>query len=111
MAIVHVVLTLLFYLGVWDTGVGYFLDFELPAWLIAALDGSAAYLLWVGYRRGVSDPVFGLTATAIAAVIMLGRALWFVVIPVLVVVVISGSLGRVIRSTRTTRDGTLLASG
>jgi hypothetical protein len=46
MAVVHVFLTVLFYLGVWDTGVGYFLDYDWPAWLIAVLDGAAAFLLW-----------------------------------------------------------------
>jgi hypothetical protein len=102
MAVVHVVLTVLFYLGVWDTGVGYFLDYDWPAWLIALLDGSAAYLLWVGYRRGVSNPWLGLTLTVIASVIMVGRALWFVIIPIMVVLTISGSIGRVVQSQRST---------
>lgn len=100
MAVVHVVLTVLVNLGVWDTGVGYFLDYELPAWLIALLDGSAAFLLWAGYRRGAVSPWLGLTLTVIASAIMIGRALWFVIIPVLVVFVISGSIRRVMQSRR-----------
>ena len=84
MAIIHVVLAMLFYLGVWDTGVGYFLDFEWPAWLIALLDGTAAYFLWSGYRKRSTNPLLGLVLTATASVIMIGRALWFVVIPMLV---------------------------
>lgn len=100
MAVVHVVLTVLFYLGIWDTGVEYFLDYDWPAWLIALLDGSAAYLLWVGYRRGASNPWLGLILTVIASIIMVGRALWFVIIPVAVVLTISGSIRRVIQSQR-----------
>jgi len=106
MAVVHVVLTVLFYLGIWDTGIGYFLDYDWPAWLIALLDGSATYLLWVGYRRGVSSPWLGLILTVIASVMMVGRALWFVIIPVLVVLTISGSIGRVVQSQRSTQDRT-----
>lgn len=103
MAVAHVVLAVLFYLGVWDTGVGYFLDYDWPAWLIALLDGSAAYLLWVAYRRGAARPLFGLGLTVTASVIMVGRALWFVIIPLMVVVTISGSIGRVVQSQRSTK--------
>jgi hypothetical protein len=98
MAVVHVVLTVLFYLGVWDTGVGYFLGYDWPAWLIAVLDGAAAFLLWGGYRRGVDDPWLGVALTVAASLIMLGRALWFVIIPLLVLVTISGSIRRVVQS-------------
>jgi hypothetical protein len=91
---------------VWDTGVGYFLDYDWPAWLIALLDGAAAYLLWVGYRTGVARPLLGLTMTAMASVVMVGRALWFVIIPVLVIVTITGSIGRVVQSQRLSPDRT-----
>jgi hypothetical protein len=100
MAVVHVVLTVLFYLGIWDTGVGYIFDYDVPAWLIAALDGSAAYLLWLGYRRGANTPWLGLGLTMVASLIMVARALWFVIIPVLVVLTISGSIRRVVISQR-----------
>jgi hypothetical protein len=53
LAIVHAVLAVLFYFGTWDIGVGYVFDYDVPAWLIAVLDGSAAYLLWLRYRRGL----------------------------------------------------------
>ena len=100
MAIIHVALTVLFYLGVWDTGVGYFLDFDWPAWLIALLDGTAAYFLWLGYRGGSISPLLGVLLTVTASVIMIGRALWFVVIPVLVVIAMVGSIQRFARSRR-----------
>ena len=98
MAIIHVVLAVLFWLGVWDTGVGYFLDFDLPAWVIAVLDGSAAYFLWMGYRKGLSNAWLGLALTVFASAIMIGRALWFVIIPVLVLIAVVGSIRRVAES-------------
>lgn len=101
MAIIHVALAVLFYLGVWDTGVGYFLDFDWPAWLIALLDGTAAYFLWLGYRGRSISPPMGVLLTATASVIMIGRALWFVVIPVLVAITMAGSTQRFARSRRT----------
>jgi len=100
LAVVHLVLTVLFYTGVWDTGVGYVLDYEWPAWLITIIDGLAAFLLWSGYRRGSSNPWLGLTLTSLASVIMLARALWMVFVPVLVVLAISGSIGRIVASRR-----------
>lgn len=96
MAVIHVVLSLSYLLGLWETGVGYFLDYDWPAWLIALLDGSAALLLWIGYRRGVRSPWLGLSLTLAASVIMIGRALWFVIIPLLVALTIVGSLRRLI---------------
>lgn len=99
MAAVHLVLTVLFYLGVWDTGVGYVLDFDVPAWLITILDGAAASLLWAAYRNGTANPWLGLGLTLAASVIMIGRALWFVVIPLMVAVTIAGSIRRI-----TTKD-------
>jgi hypothetical protein len=96
MAVIHLVLTVLFYLGIWDTGVGYVLDYDVPAWLITILDGSAAYLLWMGYRRGIDHAWLGLGLTLVASVIMVGRALWFVTIPVLVALTISGSIHRIV---------------
>ena len=95
MATIHVVLTVLFNIGIWDIGVGYVFDYDVPAWLIAVLDGSAAYLLWSAYRRGADSPWLGLSLTLVASVIMVARALWFVIIPVLVVLTISGSIRRV----------------
>ena len=89
------VLTVLFYLGIWDTGVGYVLDFDVPAWLITILDSVAAYMLWVAYRQGIDNPWLGLTLTLVASVIMIGRALWFVAIPLMVAVTIVGSILRI----------------
>jgi hypothetical protein len=95
MAVVHLVLTVLFLFGIWDTGVGYVLDYDVPAWLITILDGVAAYLLWTAYRRGIENPWLGLGLTLIASVIMVGRALWFVIIPLMVAVTIAGSIRRI----------------
>jgi hypothetical protein len=100
MAIVHAVLTVLFYVGIWDTGVGYVFDYDVPAWLIAVLDGSAAYLLWLGYRRGADKAWLGIVLTLVVSAIMVARALWFVIIPVLVVLTISGSIRRIVVSQR-----------
>lgn len=96
LAIAHLVLTVLFYLGVWDTGVGYVLDYDWPAWAITILDGAAAFMLWTGYRRGWDSPWIGLALTAVASVIMVARALWMVLVPILVVISIVGSIGRII---------------
>jgi len=52
LATIHVVMTVLFYVGVLDQGFGYIFSFEWPAWLITLLDGSAAVMLWFAYRRG-----------------------------------------------------------
>jgi hypothetical protein len=104
MAIVHLVLTVLFHLGIWDTGVGYVLSYDVPAWLITILDGSAAYLLWMGYRKGMDRAWLGLSLTLIASVIMVARALWFVLIPILVVLTISGSIDRIVVSQRSDQN-------
>jgi hypothetical protein len=90
----------LFYLGIWDTGVGYVFDYDVPAWLIAVVDGLAAYLLWSGYRKGADKVWLGLSLTMVASVIMVARALWFVIIPILVVLTISGSIRRIVISRR-----------
>lgn len=100
MTAAHIVLTVLFHLGIWDTGVGYVFDYQWPVWLIALLDGSAAYLMWAGYKRGVARPWFGLAATLVASMIMVARASWFVIIPVLIVLSVAGSIGRVVQNQR-----------
>ena len=100
MAIAHVVLTVLFYLGYWDQGFGYVLSYEWPAWLITIIDASAAVLLWLGYRKGAEAPWIGLMATVLASVIMLGRAVWMVFVPVFVLVTVAGSIGRIMTSRR-----------
>jgi hypothetical protein len=99
-AIAHVVLTVLFFIGVWDTGVGYVLDYEWPAWLITLIDAVAALSLWSGYRRGSNRPWLGLTLTIVAATLMLARASWMVPVPVAVVLTITGSIGRIVMSRR-----------
>ena len=93
-------LTVLFFVGVWDTGVGYVLDYEWPAWLITLIDAVAALSLWSGYRRGSNRPWLGLTLTIVAATLMLARASWMVPVPVAVVLTITGSIGRIVMSRR-----------
>ena len=100
-AVSHVVLTVLFYIGIWDTGVGYVLDYEWPVWLITIMDGLAAYLLWFSYREGSIAPRRALALTILASVIMLARALWMVLVPVLVLLTISGAIGRIAAARRT----------
>lgn len=99
-AVAHLVLTILFFIGVWDTGVGYVLDYEWPAWLITLIDGVAALLLWSGYRRGSRRPWLGMALTSAAAVLMLARASWMVPVPVAVVLTIAGSIHRIVTSRR-----------
>jgi hypothetical protein len=98
LAAAHVVLTLLYYTGVHDTGVGYIFGWEWPAWLITIIDATVAWLLWFGYRRGTEQPTRGLIATIAAAILALGRATWMVLVPVLLVVAIAGSVLRILRS-------------
>jgi hypothetical protein len=98
LAVAHVILTVLFYTGVRDTGVGYVLDFEWPAWLITLIDGAAVLLLWNGYRRGASNPRLGLALTSVASVLMLARASWMVLVPIAVVLTIAGSIRRIVAS-------------
>ena len=90
----HVVLTVLFYTGVHDTGVGFVLDWEWPAWIITIIDAAVAWLLWFAYRRGGADPRLGLVATSPAAILALARAFWMVLVPILLVAVIAGSVSR-----------------
>lgn len=90
----HVVLTVLFYTGVHDTGVGYVLDWEWPAWIITIIDAAVAWLLWFAYRRGGDDPRMGLVATVLAAIMALARASWMVLVPLLLAIVIAGSVSR-----------------
>ncbi len=100
MTVAHVVLTVLFYLGVLDQGFGYIFSFQWPAWLITLLDGSAAALLWFGYRRGDETPWLGLVLTVTASVIMWGRADWTLFVPVLIVITIGGAVGRIVMAGR-----------
>ena len=103
---IHVVITVLFYLGVWDQGVGYIFSFEWPAWLITVVDGTAAVVLWFGYRRGAEAPWLGLVLTVAASVIMWGRAAWMVFVPVLIAITIGGSVGRIVAAQRPSREST-----
>ena len=104
MAGAHLVLTVLFYTGVHDTGVGYVLDWEWPAWLITIIDAAVAALLWFAFRRGAEEPRVGLIATIAAAIMAFARAAWMILVPILLVVVIAGSFARLVgqRQTATT---------
>lgn len=106
MAIAHLVLTVLFYLGVWDTGFGYFLDYEWPAWSITIIDGSVAFLFWFAYRRGAESPSLGLLVTVIASVLALARAAWMVFVPLSALATIAGSIYRIAASRRETQSRT-----
>ncbi|MGI9622888.1 MAG: hypothetical protein ACR2PK_08635 [Acidimicrobiales bacterium] len=97
MAGAHVVLTVLFYTGVRDTGVGYFLDWEWPGWLITLIDAGVAALFWYAYRRGATRPGVGLVATLVAAIMALARAAWMILVPVLLIIALAGSVARLVR--------------
>ena len=96
MAVAHVVLTVVFYLGIHDTGVGFVFGWEWPAWLITIMDGSAAWMYWYAYRRCEESRWLGLSMTLVASTIAVSRALWMVFVPVMVVVVIAGSISRIL---------------
>jgi hypothetical protein len=96
MAGAHLVLTVLFYTGVHDTGVGYVLDWEWPAWLITIIDAAVAALLWFAFRRGAEEPRMGLIATIAAAIMAFARVAWMILVPILLVVVIAGSFARLV---------------
>ncbi len=106
LAVIHVAMTVLFYVGVVDQGFGYIYDFEWPSWLITLLDGLAAVMLWYAYRRGAEAPWLGLVLTLAASVIVWGRAAWMVFVPVLIMITIAGSVGRIITARRTSADRT-----
>ncbi len=95
LAVAHLVLTVLFYLGVHDTGVGFIFDWEWPAWLITIMDGSAAWMFWYAYRRCEENRWLGLAMTLVASTIAVSRALWMVFVPLMVAVAVVGSVSRI----------------
>lgn|GEM_PF-6739053 len=100
LAAIHVVMTVLFYLGTLEQGFGYIFSFQQPAWLITLLDGSAAAMLWFGYRRGADTPWLGLVLMVAASVVIWGRADWTVWVPVLIVITLGGAVGRILIARR-----------
>jgi hypothetical protein len=98
MAAAHVVLTVLFYTGVHDTGVGYVFDWEWPAWLITIIDGTVAWLLWFAYRRCTDRAALGLVLTLAASTMAVARAAWMVFVPILLIVVTAMCVIRLIES-------------
>lgn len=98
-------LSVLFFVGVWETGVGYVLDWEWPAWVITLIDASAALSLWYADRTGSERPWRGAVLTAVAAALMLARALWFVLVPIAVTLTVAGSIARVTTSRRSPLGG------
>ena len=99
LAVAHVVLTALFYVGVVDQGHGFFFSYEWPGWSISVLDALAAVLLWIAYRRGTDQPWLGLGLTLAGSIIIFGRAAWMVFAPVLAAIAIGGSVGRIVANT------------
>ena len=100
LAAIHVVLTVLFYTGVWDQGVGYIFSLEWPSWLITLADAAAAALLWLGYKRSATAPVVGFALTFGASIIVWGRTSWMVFVPVLMLIAIACSVGRIVSAGR-----------
>lgn len=87
LAVAHVVLTVLFYVGVNDQGYGFFLDFEWPGWLITLLDALVVALVW-RIRVSADSPAVSFAAALVVAVIVIGRTLWMVFAPVAAGVVV-----------------------
>lgn len=81
MAVAHLALTVLYFVGVWDTGVGFVLSWEWPAWSITAIDALAVWLLWSAKTSRGATPRRRLTQTVVAGVLVVARAAWFVPVP------------------------------
>lgn len=94
LAVAHVVLIVLFYLGIHDEGFGFVFGWEWPAWLITIMDGSAAWMFWYAYRRCEDNRWLGLAMTLVASAIAVSRASWMVFVPALVGVVVVASISR-----------------
>ncbi len=98
MAAARVVLTVLFYTGVHDTGVGYILNWEWPAWLTTIIDATVAWLLWFSYRHCTDRTTLGLILTLPASVLALARAAWMVFVPILLILVMAMAVIRLVES-------------
>jgi len=98
MAAAHLVLTVLFYTGVHDTGVGYMLNWEWPAWLVTIIDATVAWLLWFSYRHCTDRTTLGLILTVAASVLALARAAWMVFVPILLILVIAMAVIRLVEA-------------
>jgi hypothetical protein len=98
LAVAHVVLTVLFYIGVHDTGYGFFLEFEWPSWLITIIDAIVVLLVLIIRRERDAQPSIALGAGAAAAVLVVGRALWMVFAPVFAAVLVIDAIRRMAMS-------------
>lgn len=96
-AVIHLGLTVAHAVGAWDTGVGYVLDWEVPAWLITVIDGTAALLLWQSRRPGRrSGAGVDLAMASTAGLLMVGRAAWMPLVPLFVTVAVVGATARLL---------------
>ena len=71
---------------------------EWPAWLIAIIDASVAWLLWFAYRRCTDRATLGLILTLAASIMAVARAAWMVFVPTLLIVVTAIAVIRVVES-------------
>lgn len=108
LAVVHVVLTVLFWAGGIGQGYGFFLSFEWPAWVVTIADASVAWMLWKGYRIGRAQPGYGFVLILGTTPIVIGRTVWMVFPLVLLVIALIGAGARVIASRRATDSSTEL---
>lgn len=81
LTVAHLVLTVLFYVGVHDTGYGFFLEYEWPSWLITLIDATVVLLVLVNRREREARPSTALAAGLVATALVVGRALWMVFAP------------------------------
>ena len=94
LTLAHIVLTVLFYLGVHDTGYGYFLEYEWPSWLITLIDVTVVLLVLVIRRERDDRPRAALGAAIVVAALVVGRALWMVFAPTFAVILIIDAIPR-----------------
>lgn len=96
-----VIITVLHAAGSFEGGTGAIFGAELPAWLIAAIDGSAALSMLGALRLAERGDPIGPWVGVASGIVMLGRATWTIVVPVLVPLAVYGLF---LRSVRPIRD-------
>jgi hypothetical protein len=98
LTVAHVVLTVLFYVGVHETGHGFFLEYEWPSWLITIIDALVVLLVLVIRRERAAKPSVALWAGVVATALVVGRALWMVLAPAFAAVLVVDAIRRMAES-------------
>ena len=97
LTVAHVVLTVLFYSGVHDTGYEFFLEYEWPSWLITIIDAAVVLLVLVIRREREAQASIALGAGIVVAALVVGRALWMVFAPAFAAILVIDGIQRMAR--------------